>query len=471
MNSGIMHDGGADTILAPMFNTTRRYYLVMAFFAALVGAGVVAYTLQFFIGLGTTGMGRPMFWAIYMVNFVFFIGISHAGTLISAILRVSGAEWRRPVTRVAEAITVFALCIGAPQVLIDMGRADRLVNPFLVGRFESPILWDICCITTYLSGSVSYLFLPLVPDLALVRDRMPAGKPFWKLFYTVLAMGWRGTPRQIAVLDRAVAFMAIIIIPIAVSVHTVVSFVFSMTVQPMWHSTILGPYFVIGAIFSGIATLLIAMAILRKAFHLERYFDEKLFDNLGKLLVVMTVLWGYATLAEYLTTFYGSEPSHMAVFDAKVSGPFAAPFWLMIVTCLAIPLPILANPRTRTIAGCVVASISINIGMWLERYMIIVPTLSNPRLPAEVPVYLPSITELTLTVASFAMLVLLFGLFIKFFPIVSVWEIHEGEEIAAHDRQEIIAQHLAATAGAPTSEDAPELPVAVAEAPAPSMAS
>jgi molybdopterin-containing oxidoreductase family membrane subunit len=195
---------------------------------------------------------------------------------------------------------------------------------------------------------------------------------------------------------------------------------------------VLGPYFVIGAIFTGIASLLIAMAILRKVYHLENYFQPKHFDYLGRLLVVMVLLWTYATLAEYLTTFYGSEPAHMAVFYTKFIGSYAPIFWTMVVCCLVIPLPILSFSRTRTVTGTVIASLSINIGMWLERYTIVVPTLSNPRLPYQVQIYQPTWVEVAVTVASFAMLFLLYSIFVKLFPIVSIWEVQEGRELAHH---------------------------------------
>jgi molybdopterin-containing oxidoreductase family membrane subunit len=223
--------------------------------------------------------------------------------------------------------------------------------------------------------------------------------------------------------------MAIVIIPVAVSVHTVVAFIFSMTIQPMWHSTILGPYFVIGAIFTGIASLIIAMAVLRKIYHLEAYLKPIHFQNLAKMLVALTLLWAYATLAEYVTTFYGYEPAHMSVFYSKFKGEYAPVFWIMVVLCFVIPMSILPFRKFRTIPGCVIASISVNIGMWLERYTIVVPTLTNPRLPYQVQLYHPTWVEVAITVASFAMMVFLYAIFVKLFPIISIWEVQEGREL------------------------------------------
>ena len=419
-----------EILLEPLVKTSGRYYLIMLVLLSLIGWGAYAYFTQVDQGLGVTGLNRPIFWGVYITNFVFFIGISHAGTLISAILRVTQAEWRRPITRAAEAITVFALCIGAPQVLFDIGRIDRVPNMLLNPHFQSPLLWDVCCITTYLLGSIFYLYIPTIPDFAICRDRLPPSMRGRKFLYSVLALGWRGTEKQKHALERGIGFMAIVIIPVAVSVHTVVAFIFSMTIQPMWHSTIMGPYFVIGAIFTGIASLLIAMAILRKVYHLEAYLKPIHFENLAKLLIAMALLWAYATFSEYLTTFYGYEPAHMSVFYSKFKGAYAPVFWFMVVCCFVIPMSILPFRKLRTIPGCVTAAVSVNIGMWLERYTIVVPTLTNPRLPYQVQLYHPTWVEVAITVASFAMMVLLYMIFVKIFPIVSIWEIQEGRELA-----------------------------------------
>ena len=225
--------------------------------------------------------------------------------------------------------------------------------------------------------------------------------------------------------------MAVLIIPIAVSVHTVVSWVFAMTIQPMWHSTIFGPYFVVGAIFSGIAAIIIAMAIVRKVYALETYLKPIHFSNLGKLLLVMACLWFYFTFAEHLTTYYGQEPDEIAVFNARLYGPFAPFFWTMVVTCFVGPFVILANPKTRTVSGTVVASILVTIGMWIERFTIVVPSLSNPRAPIHTYSYWPSWVELSLMAGCFAAFTLLYMGFTKLFPIVSIWELEEDRKAAA----------------------------------------
>jgi molybdopterin-containing oxidoreductase family membrane subunit len=436
------HDEEDAVLFQPILHTGRPFYITVAILLAVMLWAFIAYVTQLRWGLGLTGLNRPTYWGIYITNFVFFIGVSHAGTLISAILRICNAEWRRPITRAAEVITVVVLFIGAANVIFDLGRPDRAYKVITSGHLRSPLLWDVISITTYLTASSIYLFLPLIPDIALLRDRVQKRK--W--LYRLLALGWQNTPQQHRRLEIGIGIMAILVIPIAVSVHTVVSWVFGMTVQPMWHSTIFGPYFVAGAIFSGIAAIIVAMAIIRKVYHLEAYLKPIHFNYLGILLLVMTLLWFYFTLAENLTTFYGAEPAHLAVFYSKLTGKYAPLFWAMVGFCFVIPLIILGNPRTRTITGTVIASLSVNIGMWLERFTIVVPTLVNPRLPYPRGLYTPTWVEWSIMAGCFAAFILLYVLFTKLFPIISIWEIREGREKALSEVQERVKAYMPETA-------------------------
>ncbi|MEW6383545.1 MAG: NrfD/PsrC family molybdoenzyme membrane anchor subunit, partial [Pseudomonadota bacterium] len=306
-------------VFAPMARLGAAYWITLGLLAAVSLWGLYAYVHQLRYGLSVTGMNRPVFWGVYMTNFVFFIGISHAGTLISAILRIVGAEWRRPFTRIAEALTVFSLPFGAASVLIDMGRPERILNVFIYGRFQSAILWDLTAIGTYLLSSVFFFYLAMIPDIATARDRLDAERstPFRKRLYSALALGWQGRPEQWRRLHVVMGGMAIFLTLLVVTVHTVVSWIFGMTVQPGWHTAIIGPYFLLGAIFSGVAAVAIVAALLRKVFHLEEYLTPKHFDYLGKFLVALTLAWFYFTFAEFLTEFYGFEPAQMSVFFAK----------------------------------------------------------------------------------------------------------------------------------------------------------
>jgi Ni/Fe-hydrogenase subunit HybB-like protein len=430
------------TVLGPLQRSTTQFRIVIGVLILIVGAGVFALFRQWAVGLGVTGLSRPVYWGVYITNFVFFIGISHAGTLISAILRVTQAEWRRPITRIAEAITFFALILGLLQVWIDMGRPERFFYPFIVGRFQSPFLWDFTCIGVYLLSSTLYLYLPMIPDLAWLRDHAPDAPAWRRKLYALMSFGWHGGREQRRRLEKSIGVMAIVIIPVAVSVHTVVSWIFGMTMQPMWHSTILGPYFVVGAIFSGIAMLFVLMTIVRKAWHLEKWIGAKQYNYLGLLLLVMSILWGYFTLSEYLTTGYATLTHESEVLHAKVFGEYAPWFWAMVVLNLIVPLAILLRRKGRTPIGAFCAGIAILIGMWIERFMIVAPSLTIPALAAEPAIYAPTLTEAVITGGSLALFVLLFLLFFKVFPAISVWEVEEGEAVEAiqHKAKELAQQ-------------------------------
>ncbi len=405
-------------------HTSRGFYFAIFLLMAVIGFAAYTYLHQILAGLGVTGLAQPVSWGFYIVNFVFFIGISHAGTLISAILRLSKAEWRRPITRMAEVITAIVLAIGGLHPIIDMGQPGRMWNMVTNGRLQSPLLWDVTSITAYFAASTVYLYLPLIPDIAILRDR--GTKPKW--LYEFLAWGWQGTEKQRRVLERAINILMVMVIPVAVSVHTVISYIFAMTVQPGWHSTIFGPYFVCGAIFSGIAALLIVMIAFRRIYRLERYLKEIHFNFLAILLLIMSLLWFYFTFSEYLTTFYGNEPDEMRVFWYKFTGGIAPFFWLMLICNFVIPVTLLSNPKTRKIKGILIAAISVVIGMWLERLIIVMPSLANPRLPYPTGIYIPTLTEWGLFAGGVAVFILGYLLFAKFFPVISVWEVQEGRE-------------------------------------------
>jgi molybdopterin-containing oxidoreductase family membrane subunit len=430
-----------DDLLRPLLQTSWRFYLMVALLGSVVVAGLVAWVWQMWNGFGVAGLNNPVYWAFYITNFVFWIGISHAGTLISAILRLVNAGWRRPVTRCAEVITAFALMIGAMFPVIHLGRpwlafwlipypSNRMIWP----NFRSPLVWDFFAISTYLTGSVLFLVLPMIPDFALVRDRTSGLR---RRIYGVLALGWRGTPKQWHRLESAMQIMAVAIIPVAVSVHTIVSFDFSMAPVPMWHSTMFGPYFVAGAIFSGIAGLIIAMAALRKFLHLEDYLHPVHFQNLGKLLLMMSLLWAYFVFAERLTVWFGNESAEVQVLRVTQKGTFAPLYWTMVVCNFVVPFTILSLRRLRTITGCVIASFCVCIGMWLERFLIVVPSLGHKYLPYAWGTYRPRPVEIMITVATFAAMTLLYTLFSKFVPIISIWELKVG----AHAVEEPVVQH------------------------------
>jgi molybdopterin-containing oxidoreductase family membrane subunit len=231
-------------LIDPLYRIGIRFWLMLLFLLGVIGWGGTMYVRQITIGLGETGLSRPVFWGVYMVNFIFLIGVSMAGTLISAALQLTGANWRRPITRIAETLTVFGLLVASLQILFDMGRPERMLSIFVYGRLQSPLLWDATSLTIYILASMSALFIQLLPDIALLRDNVPENSPKWRNFvYKLLAMGWRGNKEQWRRLEKVITITSILIIPIGVSLHTVTSWIFSTTVQPGWSSTILGPYF------------------------------------------------------------------------------------------------------------------------------------------------------------------------------------------------------------------------------------
>lgn len=423
--------GQKDHLLSTVLRTGIGYRLATGLLLAVAAWGIYAWIYQLRHGLGATGLHDHMPWGIYIAAFVFFIGISHAGTLISAILRLSGAEWRRPITRMAEVITVVALMMGALMPLADMGRPERILNVFTMGRLESPILWDLISISTYLTGSLIYLYVPLIPDLALLRDRLSHKVgPLRRWFYTVLALGWQDTPRQRRRLERVLGIMAVLIIPIAVSVHTVVSWIFAMTVRPGWHSTIFGPYFVVGAIFSGIAGIITAMYVFRRIYKLEAFITRDHFVKLGFLLLTLNLAYIYFTFAEYLTIAYTFNPAKHHLLELLFTGAYALPFWTFVVFGLIVPALLIALPWTRTIGWIAVASVLVNIGMWLKRFVIVVPSLAVPQQPYQIVVYQPTWVEWSILSGAAAGFVLLYITFARYLPVISVWEVDEAPEAA-----------------------------------------
>lgn len=423
---------GADQeerLLSTVLMTGPGYRIATLLLLGVVGWAGYAFSYQLRHGLGVTGMHDQVPWGLYIVAFVFFSGLSMAGTLISAILRLTGAEWRRPITRLSEVITVIALLMTALMPILDMGLPHRVPILLWKGRLESPLLWDIIAISTYLAGSMLYLYLPLIPDLALLRDRLgDRVGPVRRWFYRTFALGWRGTAAQHRRLERVLSIMAVMIIPIGVSVHSVVSWIFAMTVRPGWHSTIFAPYFVVGAIFSGIAGIITAMAVFRKIYRLESFITQEHFVKLGYLLLTLNLVYLYFSFAEYLTVAYVSVPKERYWLELLFRGDYAQFFWLFASVGLLMPILLIALPWTRTIAGITIASVLVNVGMWLKRFVIVVPSLVVPQMQTQTATYQATWVEISIVAGGMAGFVLLYITFARYLPIISVWEMAEGAE-------------------------------------------
>jgi molybdopterin-containing oxidoreductase family membrane subunit len=420
-------------VLNPLKQTTNRYRVVLLFILLLLAWGAYAYLVQLRYGLLATGARDVVIYGLYIVNFVFFIGISYAGALVSAILRLTHAGWRMPITRISELIAVGGLTDGALQPIIDLGRPDRVWHMIVYGRFQSPLLWDLIAITTYLVGSFIYLYLPLIPDFALLRDKLALSPSSLRgKLYTLLAVGWQNTAEQRHRLERAIGIMSVAMIPLAVSVHTVVAFIFSMTLRPGWNSAIYGIYFVIGAIFSGTGVLLIIIAIFRKVYHFEEYITEKHFRYLGYLLLTLLLLYFYLAFTEYLTPAYKLEGEEKSLLSLLMLGKNAVWFWSFVVGGLVVPALLLVFSRRHVIGKVVIAAVLVVAGMWLKRFIIVVPTLEVPLMPFDFGTYAPTWVEISMTFATLAGFSVMITLAAKFMPLISLWEMEErpGEEKA-----------------------------------------
>lgn len=421
-------------VMETMTTTTRRYWIWLI----ALGLGVAVLLLgawgnMIAQGIGLAGIRRPVYWGVFIVTFVFWIGISHAGTFVSAILRVFKAEFRRPFTRAAELMTTFGLAAGALYPLIHMGRVWVFywMIPYPNARwlwpnFRSPIVWDFLAITTYLLSSTIYLYLPLVPDLAMARDRTTG----WRHFaYKLLALGWRGTESEWFRLRKAITIFAFAIIPVMFSVHTIVSWDFAVSMVEGWHSTIFGPYFIIGAILSGVSAVITILYVLRSTLkHMPYFIRAEHFDALGKLVLVFSMAWAYFFFNEYLVSWYGGNETIRKILTLHASGPSAWVWYLMLICNILIPWLTLWNKKIRRSPLVMfVISLLINVGMYAERYTIVPLTLGHQRNPFDWGVYNPTITEISIAVGTLFLFIFLYLLASRLIPLVPVWEVQEGQ--------------------------------------------
>ena len=412
--------------------TSIQGYAWIIFLLMVIGVGVYAFLQQVIYGHEVTGMRDNVVWGVYIVNFIFFMGVSYAGALISGTLHLFKTAWRKPVIRMAEFITVISLLIGPCFILLCIGRLDRL--PFLVlfGRIQSPITWDVIAISTDIFGCFIFLYLAVLRDLAMLRDYELLQLPNWrKKLYKTLALGYTGTPEQQKRLNSATDIMAAMVISIAIIVYSVLAWIFSVTLQPGWHSTIFGPYFVIAAVYSGSAVLILCMYAFRKVYHLEEYITKKHFVSVGVIMLVLAAFFGYFTFSDYLTKWYGSEKNDELLIQLLFK-KFYWPFIISNYVGVLLPLIVVGIARFRTITNITLTAVVVVIALWLNRYLIVVPTLESPYLPIqdarpEWLNYTATWVEWSLTATGVAVFCLLFTLASKFITIVPVSGI-QGEE-------------------------------------------
>lgn len=417
-------------VLQPMQRTGPWFWIIVGVLVAIVLWGLYAWIYQIYWGFGVAGINRPVYWGTYIATFVFWVGISHAGTMISAVLRIFKADWRRPITRGAEAMTAFALMMAGLFPLIHLGRVWKFYwmvpypnNRLMWPNFQSPLMWDMIAIFTYLIGSSLYLYLALIPDMAMARDNTVGWR--YKL-YRLLGLGWRGTEAEWHKLHRALNIFSIVIIPVFLSVHSIVSWDFAITLQPRWHSTIFAPFFVIGAVYSGLAALAAILVLVRSGMKLHAFLREEHFNALGKLVMVAGISWLYMWFAGLIVEWFGNEPIVIELLHDEFSGPMVTLFYIQMI-CNLTPIIFLAFKRVRTTPILLLFfAIMVNIGMYTERVLIVIGNLQRNYIPFSWGDYRPTWVEISIVAMTFAGFALLYILFSRIFPYVPVWEIKEG---------------------------------------------
>lgn len=400
---------------------------------ALLGVCVIAYINQLQNGLVVTGLSDYISWGIYISNFVFFVATSLIGMLISSVLVLSGQNWAKPLARIAEIIAFSFAAVAGLVIVSDMGRPDRLLNVFLYGRFQSPILWDVTVVTTYTLISLLLYYIPLIPDLKLMGEKFE-GKPIiLKKVYKFISLGYLDTKEQREIIHKTTRILAILIIPVALAIHTVTSWLFAVTSRSGWDSSIFGPYFVTGAFVSGTAAVIIAMYFFYKNYKLEEYIKPEHFDKMGKLLVLVSLVYLYFNLNEFLVPGYKMKKADAIHIEALFTGHHAILFWCVQIFGLILPIFALLFKKMRTATPLLIISLFVLIGSWLKRYLIVVPTQEHPFLPIQnVPekfmVYEPTFNEILITIGPIVLVLLIFSTLAKFLPIISISETIEESE-------------------------------------------
>ena len=416
-----------------MQRTGWEYWVPIAILAIIsIGGFFGGWIFQIWWGLGVAGVRRPSYWGIYIISFVFWIGISHSGTFVSAVLRVFKAEFRRPITRAAEMMTSTSILVAVAMLGVDIGRTWRgyWIVPYPNQRqiwpnFHSPFLWDEFAILTYLTGSTLYLFLPLIPDLAMAREHSSG----WRhKLYRILSLGWRGTEREWRHLQMAISIFSFVIIPVMFSVHTIVSWDFAMTKVLGWRSSIFGPYFVVGAIYSGVSAVVIVLTLIRYNMRMAYFVRKEHFSALAKLILVFSFAWTYFFFNDYIVSWYPGDLGEKNMLNMLVRGEVAPFFWAMVVFNIVIPWLTLWNKKVRTTPALLMpVCVGINIGMFLERYIIVTGMTRINRLPFNWGTFQPSLTEIAIGVGALATFFLLYGLLSRLVPLIPLWEVREAQ--------------------------------------------
>jgi molybdopterin-containing oxidoreductase family membrane subunit len=418
-----------DTVLATLNPPGRSYWLTVALLFCGVLMGAACWIYQILVGIGVGGQNNPVHWGTYLINFVFWVGIAHSGTLISAILHLFRAPWRNPIARAAETMTVFAVCTAGLYPFIHLGRVWMVYYMLpipnqrtLWPNFQSPLMFDVVAISTYLTVSSLFWYTGMLPDLAIIRDRATGVR---KKIFAVLSLGWTGAYEQWRHYARGYLFFAALATPLVISVHSVVSWDFALGVIPGWHTTIFAPYFVAGAIHSGLAMVLTLMIPLRRAFGYEDIITTHVLESVAKTIVFTGLIVGFAYGTEVFIAWYSHNSVEMETFHWRAFGDYSLEYWIMVICNTVIPLSYLFKKVRTNIKSLFIVSIFVNIGMWYERFVIIIGSVAHDFLPHAWGLYRPTLIEFGIMIGSFCLFFFLFVLFIKHLPSVSMTEMKE----------------------------------------------
>ncbi|HEV8485994.1 MAG TPA: NrfD/PsrC family molybdoenzyme membrane anchor subunit [Blastocatellia bacterium] len=390
---------------------------------------MLMYTIGYLVttGIGIWGNNQPVGWAFEIINFVWWIGIGHAGTLISAILLLFRQQWRTSINRFAEAMTLFAVTCAGLFPLLHTGRPWLAYwlfpYPNTMGmwpQFRSPIVWDVFAVSTYATVSALFWFVGLIPDLATLRDR--AKRHGAKVIYGMLAMGWRGSAQHWHRYETAYLLLAGLATPLVVSVHTVVSFDFAVAIIPGWHATIFPPYFVAGAIYSGFAMVMTLAIPLRKFYGLEDFITMRHLRNMSKIMLATGLIVAYGYMIEAFMAWYSGNQYESFMIKNRMTGPYGVFYWLLIACNVITPQFLWIKKVRHSVAALFVISIVVNIGMWLERFVIIVTSLHRDFLPSSWEIYKPTVWDFSMFFGTIGLFVMLLFLFVRFLPVISIFE-------------------------------------------------
>lgn len=414
----------------------RRGKIWTATLIALCIIGAFAYYRQLRYGLGVTGMRDYASWGIYISNFVFFVAISLVGSLITAVLRLTGVHWSTPLTRIAEIIGVSAILFASAIIIVDMGRPERFTHLFLYGRLQSPIIWDVIVIGTYFIISIMLVYLPLLPDLKILIAHKEKNSKWLNRYYKFLGSFWKGTKEQFKIANKGISILCITIIPVAFCIHTVTSWLFATTYRPGWDSTNFGAYFISGAFLVGAGAVVIAMYVFRRAYNLEKYITAEHFNKMGKIVVLLAMLYLYFNINEFLVPAFKMKKPEAEHLNELFNGKYSILFWFAILTSMIIPIIIMLFKAGRKPKPMFIAGILIVVGAWCKRFLIVTPTLLNPFLPmSNVPEtyrhYFPTWEEWAIAIGSLAGALLVITFFVRILPIIPIHEtITEEQEHA-----------------------------------------